>query len=86
MCIRDRGSTRGYPLYCKNQTSFIVIPEKRVRKPRDKESKTRLLYTSMKREVLQVLAKVANSAAKRADGRASEFGMHQPKRPKKNKK
>ena len=36
----------------------------------------------MKREVLQVLAKVA----KRADGRASEFGMHQPKRPKKNKK
>jgi len=36
----------------------------------------------MKREVLQVLAKVANSA----DGRASEFGMHQPKRPKKNKK
>lgn len=40
----------------------------------------------MKREVLQALAKVANSAAKRADGRASEFGMHQPKRPKKNKK
>ena len=35
-----QGSTRGYPLYCKNQTSFIVIPEKRVRKPRDKESKT----------------------------------------------
>ena len=40
----------------------------------------------MKRELLQLLAKVANRAAKRADGRASEFGMHQPKRPKKNKK
>ena len=40
----------------------------------------------MKIEVIQVLEKVANSAAKRADGRASEFGMHQPKRPKKIKK
>lgn len=37
----------------------------------------------MKKEVLRLLAKVAGNAAKRADGRASEFGMHQPKKPEK---
>jgi cyclic lactone autoinducer peptide len=37
----------------------------------------------MKKEILELLAKVAEKAAKRADGRASEFGMHQPKRPEK---
>ena len=36
------------------------------------------------KEVLRLLAKVAGNAAKRADGRASEFGMHQPKKPSKN--
>ena len=36
---------------------------------------------NMKKEILELLAKVAEKAAKRADGRASEFGMHQPKRP-----
>lgn len=35
----------------------------------------------MKKEILKFLAKVANNAAKRAEGRASEFGMHQPKKP-----
>ena len=35
----------------------------------------------MKKEILKLLAKVAGDAAKRADGRASEFGMHQPKKP-----
>lgn len=40
----------------------------------------------MKKEVLRLLAKVAGNAAKRADGRASEFGMHQPKKPSKNSK
>ena len=35
----------------------------------------------MKKEMLELLAKVAGNAAKRADGRASEFGMHQPKKP-----
>ena len=35
----------------------------------------------MKKEVLRLLAKVAGDAAKGADGRASEFGMHQPKKP-----
>lgn len=35
----------------------------------------------MKKEILKLLAKVAGNAARRADGRASEFGMHQPKRP-----
>lgn len=38
----------------------------------------------MKRKMLQILANVAGNAAKRADGRASEFGMHQPKRPEKS--
>lgn len=33
--------------------------------------------------MLELLAKVAGNAAKRADGRASEFGMHQPKKPEK---
>ena len=37
----------------------------------------------MKKEILELLAKVAEKAAKRADGRACEFGMHQPKRPEK---
>lgn len=36
---------------------------------------------NMKKEILKLLAKVAGDAAKRADGRASEFGMHQPKKP-----
>ncbi len=35
----------------------------------------------MKKEMLKLLVKVAGNAAKRADGRASEFGMHQPKKP-----
>lgn len=36
----------------------------------------------MKEKVLLVLASIA---AKRADGRASEFGVYQPKRPMGNK-
>lgn len=32
---------------------------------------------------LKVLAGISEKAAKRADGRASEFGMHQPKKPEK---
>lgn len=32
---------------------------------------------------LRVLVKISENAVKRADGRASEFGMHQPKRPEK---
>lgn len=35
----------------------------------------------MEKKMLELLAKVAEKAAKRADGRASEFGMHQPKKP-----
>lgn len=35
----------------------------------------------MKREMLKLIARIAGNAAKRADGRASEFGMHQPKKP-----
>lgn len=35
----------------------------------------------MKKEMLKLLAKVAGNAAERADGRASEFGMHQPEKP-----
>lgn len=35
----------------------------------------------MEKKILELLAKVAGRAAKRADGRASEFGMHQPKKP-----
>lgn len=35
----------------------------------------------MKKIGLELLAKIAKNAAKRADGRASEFGMHQPKKP-----
>lgn len=37
----------------------------------------------MEKKMLELLAKVAEKAAKRADGRASEFGMHQPKKPEK---
>lgn len=35
----------------------------------------------MKKLVLEQLAKIAANAAKRADGRASEFGAYQPKKP-----
>ena len=35
----------------------------------------------MKRKWLELLAKVASNAAKRAEGRASEWGGYQPKRP-----
>lgn len=35
----------------------------------------------MKEKILKLLAKTAGNAARRADGRASEFGMHQPKKP-----
>lgn len=34
-----------------------------------------------KKKVLELLAKVASNAAKRAEGRASEWGGYQPKRP-----
>lgn len=34
----------------------------------------------MIKEMLKLLARSADSAAKRADGRASEFGMRQPKK------
>jgi len=40
----------------------------------------------MKKKGLQLLAKVAGNAARRADGRASEFGMHQPKKPEKKQR
>ena len=33
------------------------------------------------KEILKLLAKTAKDAARRADGRASEFGIHQPKKP-----
>lgn len=35
----------------------------------------------MKKTCLELLAKVASNAAKRAEGRASEWGGYQPKRP-----
>ena len=35
----------------------------------------------MKKRLLELLAKTAFRAAKRADGTASEFGLHQPKKP-----
>ena len=35
----------------------------------------------MKKTGLELLAKVARNAAKRADGRYSEYGLHQPKKP-----
>ncbi len=35
----------------------------------------------MKKKSFEFLAKVAKAAAKRADGRASEFGIFQPKKP-----
>lgn len=35
----------------------------------------------MKKTGLELLAKVARKAAKRADGRYSEYGLHQPKKP-----
>ena len=37
----------------------------------------------MKQRGLELLAKIALSAARRADGRVSEFGLQQPKRPEK---
>lgn len=37
----------------------------------------------MAKKMLEFLAKVAEKAAKRSDGRACEFGMHQPKKPEK---
>lgn len=40
----------------------------------------------MKKKVLEVIAKTALSAAKRADGTASEFGLFQPKKPAKKQK
>lgn len=40
----------------------------------------------MKKKVLEMLAKMALHAAKRADGRASEFGLYQPKKPVKKQK
>ena len=40
----------------------------------------------MKKKMLEMLATVALNAAKRADGRASEFGLFQPKRPEKIRK
>lgn len=35
----------------------------------------------MKRKLLELVAKAALRAAERADGTASEFGLHQPKKP-----
>lgn len=40
----------------------------------------------MKRKMLELLAKAALNAAKRADGTASEFGLFQPKKPIKKQK
>lgn len=40
----------------------------------------------MKKKMLELLAKVALNAAKRADGTASEFGLFQPKKPVKKQK
>lgn len=40
----------------------------------------------MKKKGLEFLAKIAKGAAKRADGRASEYGICQPKRPEKKEK
>ena len=37
----------------------------------------------MKKKGLKILAEVARRAAKRAGGRASEYGICQPKRPEK---
>lgn len=39
----------------------------------------------MKKKALELLAKVALNAAKRADHTVSEFGLFQPKKPKKQK-
>jgi|GEM_PF-747782 len=33
---------------------------------------------------LKLLAKISENAAKRADGRASEFGIYQPQKPKRH--
>ncbi len=35
----------------------------------------------MKKRGLELLAGIAKKAAKRADGRASEYGLYQPKKP-----
>lgn len=40
----------------------------------------------MKKKMLELLAKSALTAAKRADGTASEFGLFQPKKPAKKQK
>lgn len=40
----------------------------------------------MKKKVLILLARVAMSAAKRAEKKASEFGLYQPQRPNRIKK
>lgn len=37
----------------------------------------------MKKKGLELLATIASNAAKRAEGRASEWGGYQPKRPEK---
>ena len=42
-----------------------------------------VMILKMKNIIEKANAKVAGNAAKRADGRASEFGMHQPKKPSK---
>lgn len=38
----------------------------------------------MKKTVAELLAKVAKKAAKRADGRYSEYGLYQPQKPIRN--
>lgn len=40
----------------------------------------------MKKRGLKLLARIASDAARRADGRISEFGLHQPRRPEKLKR
>ena len=40
----------------------------------------------MKKKALEFLARTAFRAAKRADGTASEFGVHQPKKPEKSRR
>ncbi len=40
----------------------------------------------MKKKMLEIVAKTAFRAAKRADGTASEFALYQPKKPEKKQK
>lgn len=40
----------------------------------------------MKKKMLELLARTALTAVKRADGTASEFGLFQPKKPAKKQK